>query len=97
MHDWSMDRLIWARWLLAEEEESLGLFLVKYWKDSRWYPGLMLYMINRKYVKKKKRENVKECQMGGIFRQLFILICGMLWTSGGFRDQFILFLVAVCT
>lgn len=53
----------------------------------------MLYMlINRKYIKKKKVEDVKECQMGGIFGQLFSLVCGMLWTSGDSRDQFILFL-----
>lgn len=25
MHDWSMDALIQIRWLLAEEEENLGL------------------------------------------------------------------------
>lgn len=53
----------------------------------------MLYMlINRKYLKKKEIENVKECQMGGISRQILVLSCGMLWTSGDFRDQFILFL-----
>lgn len=53
----------------------------------------MLYMlINRKYLEKKKVEDVQECQMGGIFRQLFSLLCGMLWISGDSRDQFILFL-----
>lgn len=38
----------------------------------------MLYMLtNRKYIKKQKMEKVKECEMGGIFRQLLGLVCAL--------------------